>query len=160
MLDTWFSSGLWPCESSGWPDVETDDYKKFYPTSTLVKGFDIIFFLVARMITMGLEFTGVPPFSTVYIHGLIRDEFGQKMSKSKGNTIDPVLSIEKYGCDAVRFTLANLCTYGGQDIKLSDEKFEFGRNFAKKVWNASRFVLMNFESKEQNFYLLKLSIAE
>ena len=160
VLDTWFSSGLWPFETMGWPDVESDDYKKFYPTSTLVTGFDIIFFWVARMITMGLEFTGVPPFSTVYIHGLIRDEFGQKMSKSKGNTIDPVLSIEKYGCDAVRFTLANLCTYGGQDIKLSDEKFEFGRNFANKVWNASRFVLMNLESKEQNFDLSNLSIAD
>ncbi len=143
VLDTWFSSGLWPFETMGWPDTNSNDYKKFYPTTTLVTGFDIIFFWVARMISMGLEFTNVAPFSTVYIHGLIRDEHGQKMSKSKGNTIDPVDLIEKYGCDALRFTLTSLCTYGGQDIKISDERFEFGRNFANKIWNASRFVLSN-----------------
>ena len=144
-LDTWFSSGLWPFSTMGFPNSETDDFKKFYPTTTLVTGFDIIFFWVARMITMGLEFTGKAPFSTVYIHGLIRDEKGQKMSKSKGNTIDPVQIIEKYGCDALRFTMTSLCTYGGQDIKISDERFEYGRNFANKLWNASRFVLMNLE---------------
>ncbi len=144
-LDTWFSSGLWPFSTMGFPNSETDDFKKFYPTSTLVTGFDIIFFWVARMITMGLEFTGKAPFSTVYIHGLIRDEKGQKMSKSKGNTIDPVEIINKYGCDALRFTMTSLCTYGGQDIKISDERFEYGRNFANKLWNASRFVLMNLE---------------
>ncbi len=160
VLDTWFSSGLWPMSAMGFPDTDNPDFKKFYPTSTLVTGFDIIFFWVARMITMGLEFTGIPPFSTVYIHGLIRDESGQKMSKSKGNTIDPVLSIEKYGCDAVRFTLANMCTYGGQDIKLSDEKFEFGRNFANKVWNASRFVLMNLSQNPPELDLAELSIAD
>ncbi len=142
-LDTWFSSGLWPFSTMGFPNAETDDFKKFYPTSVLVTGFDIIFFWVARMITMGLEFTGKAPFSTVYIHGLIRDEKGQKMSKSKGNTIDPVQIIDKYGCDALRFTMTSLCTYGGQDIKISDERFEYGRNFANKIWNASRFVLMN-----------------
>ncbi len=144
-LDTWFSSGLWPFSTMGFPNAETDDFKKFYPTSVLVTGFDIIFFWVARMITMGLEFTGKAPFSTVYIHGLIRDEKGQKMSKSKGNTIDPVQIIDKYGCDALRFTMTSLCTYGGQDIKISDERFEYGRNFANKLWNASRFVLMNLE---------------
>ena len=144
-LDTWFSSGLWPFSTMGFPNSETEDFKKFYPTTTLVTGFDIIFFWVARMITMGLEFTGKAPFSTVYIHGLIRDEKGQKMSKSKGNTIDPVEIIEKYGCDALRFTMTSLCTYGGQDIKISDERFEYGRNFANKLWNASRFVLMNLE---------------
>ena len=144
-LDTWFSSGLWQFSTMGFPNSETDDFKKFYPTTTLVTGFDIIFFWVARMITMGLEFTGKAPFSTVYIHGLIRDEKGQKMSKSKGNTIDPVQIIEKYGCDALRFTMTSLCTYGGQDIKISDERFEYGRNFANKLWNASRFVLMNLE---------------
>lgn len=144
-LDTWFSSGLWPFSTMGWPDTDSDDFKKFYPTSTLVTGFDIIFFWVARMITMGLEFTGKAPFSTVYIHGLIRDEKGQKMSKSKGNTIDPVKIIDKYGCDALRFTMTSLCTYGGQDIKMSEERFEYGRNFANKIWNASRFVLMNLD---------------
>ena len=144
-LDTWFSSGLWPFSTMGFPNSETDDFKKFYPTSVLVTGFDIIFFWVARMITMGLEFTGKAPFSKVYIHGLIRDEKGQKMSKSKGNTIDPVQIIDKYGCDALRFTMTSLCTYGGQDIKVSDERFEYGRNFANKLWNASRFVLMNLD---------------
>ena len=144
-LDTWFSSGLWPFSTMGFPNSQTDDFKKFYPTSVLVTGFDIIFFWVARMITMGLEFTGKAPFKDVYIHGLIRDEKGQKMSKSKGNTIDPVEIIDKYGCDALRFTMTSLCTYGGQDIKISDERFEYGRNFANKLWNASRFVLMNLE---------------
>ena len=150
VLDTWFSSGLWPFSTMGFPNSETDDFKKFYPTSVLVTGFDIIFFWVARMITMGLEFTKKAPFSTVYIHGLIRDEKGQKMSKSKGNTINPVEIIDKYGCDALRFTLTSLCTYGGQDIKISDERFEYGRNFANKIWNASRFVLMNLEGVDNN----------
>lgn len=148
VLDTWFSSGLWPMSTMGFPNTEAKDFKKFYPTSVLVTGFDIIFFWVARMITMGLEFTGKAPFSTVYIHGLIRDEHGQKMSKSKGNTIDPVEIIDKYGCDALRFTMTSLCTYGGQDIKVSDERFEYGRNFANKIWNASRFVLMNIANLE------------
>ena len=153
-LDTWFSSGLWPFSTMGWPNTDSADFKKFYPTTTLVTGFDIIFFWVARMITMGLEFTGKAPFSTVYIHGLIRDEKGQKMSKSKGNTIDPVKIIDKYGCDALRFTMTSLCTYGGQDIKMSEERFEYGRNFANKIWNASRFVLMNLDgvdNKEIDF---------
>lgn len=160
VLDTWFSSGLWPFSTMGFPKTETEDFKKFYPTSVLVTGFDIIFFWVARMITMGLEFTGKAPFSTVYIHGLIRDEKGQKMSKSKGNTIDPVEIIDKYGCDALRFTLTSLCTYGGQDIKISDERFEYGRNFANKIWNASRFVLMNLEGvddKEIDFSNLTIA---
>lgn len=160
-LDTWFSSGLWPFSTMGFPNAETDDYKKFYPTTTLVTGFDIIFFWVARMITMGLEFTGKAPFSTVYIHGLIRDEKGQKMSKSKGNTIDPVVIIDKYGCDALRFTMTSLCTYGGQDIKISDERFEYGRNFANKIWNASRFVLMNLDGVDNNdIDFSKLTIAD
>ena len=113
------------------------------------------------MITMGLEFTGKAPFSTVYIHGLIRDEKGQKMSKSKGNTIDPVEIIDKYGCDALRFTMTSLCTYGGQDIKISDERFEYGRNFANKIWNASRFVLMNLDGVDNNdIDYSKLTIAD
>ena len=161
VLDTWFSSGLWPFSTMGFPNTESEDFKKFYPTTTLVTGFDIIFFWVARMITMGLEFTGEAPFSTVFIHGLIRDEKGQKMSKSKGNTIDPVKIIDKYGCDALRFTMTSLCTYGGQDIKISDERFEYGRNFANKIWNASRFVLMNLDGvdgKDVDFN--KLTIAD
>lgn len=160
VLDTWFSSGLWPFSTMGWPDKNAEDFKKFYPTTTLVTGFDIIFFWVARMITMGLEFTGEAPFSTVYIHGLIRDEKGQKMSKSKGNTIDPVKVIDKYGCDALRFTMTSLCTYGGQDIKMSEERFEYGRNFANKIWNASRFVLMNLDgidNKEIDFNNLTIA---
>ena len=160
-LDTWFSSGLWPFSTMGFPNSETDDFKKFYPTTTLVTGFDIIFFWVARMITMGLEFTGKAPFSTVYIHGLIRDEKGQKMSKSKGNTIDPVKIIDKYGCDALRFTMTSLCTYGGQDIKMSEERFEYGRNFANKIWNASRFVLMNLDGVDNDdIDFNKLTIAD
>lgn len=159
-LDTWFSSGLWPFSTMGWPNTHSEDFKKFYPTTTLVTGFDIIFFWVARMITMGLEFTGKAPFSTVYIHGLIRDEKGQKMSKSKGNTIDPVQIIDKYGCDALRFTMTSLCTYGGQDIKMSEERFEYGRNFANKIWNASRFVLMNLsgvDNKDIDFDSLTIA---
>ena len=160
VLDTWFSSGLWPFSTMGWPNTDSDDFKKFYPTTTLVTGFDIIFFWVARMITMGLEFTAKAPFSTVYIHGLIRDEKGQKMSKSKGNTIDPVEIIDKYGSDALRFTMTSLCTYGGQDIKISDERFEYGRNFANKIWNASRFVLMNLtgvDNKDIDFDSLTIA---
>ena len=160
VLDTWFSSALWPFSTMGWPNTDAEDFKKFYPTTTLVTGFDIIFFWVARMITMGLEFTGKAPFSTVYIHGLIRDEKGQKMSKSKGNTIDPVKIIDKYGCDALRFTMTSLCTYGGQDIKISDERFEYGRNFANKIWNASRFVLMNLygvDNKDIDFSNLTIA---
>lgn len=149
VLDTWFSSGLWPFSTMGFPDKESADFKKFYPTTTLVTGFDIIFFWVARMVVMGYEFTDKAPFSTVFIHGLIRDEHGQKMSKSKGNTIDPVEIIDKYGSDALRFTLTSLLTYGSQDIKVSDERFEFGRNFANKIWNASRFVLMNLEGVDE-----------
>ena len=161
VLDTWFSSGLWPMSTMGFPNEDAEDFKKFYPTSVLVTGFDIIFFWVARMITMGLEFTGKAPFSTVYIHGLIRDEHGQKMSKSKGNTIDPVEIIDKYGCDALRFTMTSLCTYGGQDIKVSDERFEYGRNFANKIWNASRFVLMNLEGVDnKDVDLTNLTIAD
>ena len=161
VLDTWFSSGLWPFSTMGWPNTESEDFKKFYPTTTLVTGFDIIFFWVARMITMGLEFTGKAPFSTVYIHGLIRDEKGQKMSKSKGNTIDPVKVIDKYGSDALRFTMTSLCTYGGQDIKMSEERFEYGRNFANKIWNASRFVLMNLDGVDNSdIDFDKLTIAD
>jgi valyl-tRNA synthetase len=145
VLDTWFSSGLWPFSTMGWPDKQAPDFLKYYPTSVLVTGFDIIFFWVARMVLFGEALTDTSPFHTVFVHGLIRDEHGQKMSKSKGNTLDPVVIINEYGCDALRFSLINMVTYGGQDIKLSQDSFDKGRLFANKLWNASRFVLMNLE---------------
>ncbi len=144
VLDTWFSSGLWPFSTLGWPD-ETEDLKKFYPTSVLITGFDIIFFWVARMIVSGLKFMGDVPFRTVYINSLVRDAEGQKMSKSKGNVIDPLDVMEQYGTDAVRFTLAIMAA-PGTDISLSPEKLQSYRAFANKIWNASRFVLLNLES--------------
>lgn len=148
VLDTWFSSGLWPFSTMGWPNMDAADFKNFYPTQVLVTGFDIIFFWVARMTMLGLELTGRSPFETVYIHGLIRDEKGQKMSKSKGNTVDPVELIDEVGGDGFRFGLTGLITYGGQDIRLSRDKIEQGRLFANKLWNASRFVLMNIDPEE------------
>jgi len=141
VLDTWFSSALWPFSTLGWPD-ETPDFKRFYPTDVLVTGFDIIFFWVARMMMMGLHFTGEVPFKDVYIHALVRDEKGQKMSKSKGNVIDPLDLIDKYGCDALRFTLTALAAQG-RDIKLAGSRVEGYRNFATKLWNAARFCEMN-----------------
>tara|TARA_Y100000590_G_scaffold55047_1_gene57600 strand:- start:1985 stop:4606 length:2622 start_codon:yes stop_codon:yes gene_type:complete len=141
VLDTWFSSSLWPFSTLGWPN-QTKEYKKYYPTNLLITGFDIIFFWVARMIMMGLFFTKKPPFKEVYIHALIRDEKGQKMSKSKGNVIDPLELTSKYGSDALRFTLSSLAS-PGRDIKLSTQKVESSRNFATKIWNASRYILLN-----------------
>ena len=139
VLDTWFSSGLWPFSTLGWPE-ETPDYRYFYPTSVLETGYDILFFWVARMIMFGLEFTGREPFHTVYLHGLIRDEHGQKMSKTKGNVIDPLEVMNQMGTDALRFTLLVGST-PGNDINLSLKKVEANRNFANKVWNAGRFVI-------------------
>jgi valyl-tRNA synthetase len=139
VLDTWFSSGLWPFSTLGWPE-ETPDYKYFYPTSVLETGYDILFFWVARMIMDGLEFTGQAPFNTVYLHGLIRDEHGQKMSKTKGNVIDPLGVMDELGTDALRFTLLVGST-PGNDMNLSIKKVEANRNFANKVWNAGRFVI-------------------
>ncbi len=143
VLDTWFSSALWPFSTLGWPD-ETGDFKRFYPTDVLSTSFDIIFFWVARMIMMGLKFTGDVPFRTVYIHALIRDAEGQKMSKSKGNVIDPVVMMDRYGTDALRFTLAALAAQG-RDIKISEERIEGYRNFCNKLWNLARFTLMNIK---------------
>lgn len=146
VLDTWFSSALWPFSTLGWPD-ETDDLKYFYSTSLLSTGFDIIFFWVARMIMMGLHFPQDVPFRKVYIHALIRDAEGRKMSKSAGNVIDPLDTIDKYGTDALRFTLASLAV-PGRDVFLSEERIEGYRNFCNKIWNASRFVLMNLEGHD------------
>ena len=144
VLDTWFSSGLWPFSTLGWPD-ETPDYKYFYPTSYMETGYDILFFWVARMIMDGLEFTGQIPFHTVYLHGLIRDEHGQKMSKTKGNVIDPLTVMDDFGTDALRFTLLVGST-PGNDINLSVKKVEANRNFANKIWNAGRFVIGAIDS--------------
>jgi len=141
VLDTWFSSALWPFSTLGWPEP-TRELKRYYPTDVLVTGFDIIFFWVARMMMMGHRFMGEVPFRTVYIHALVRDERGQKMSKSKGNIIDPLDLIERYGCDALRFTLAALAAQG-RDIKLAQSRVEGYRNFATKLWNAARFAEMN-----------------
>jgi valyl-tRNA synthetase len=153
VLDTWFSSGLWPFSTMGWPE-ETADLKTYYPTTTLVTGFDIIFFWVARMTMMAGYFTGEMPFKDVYIHGLVLDENGQKMSKSKGNGIDPLLMIDKYGADALRYTLIRKVAGAGQDISFdynrkTDESpsVEASRNFANKLWNAARFVMMNLDGK-------------
>lgn len=166
VLDTWFSSALWPFSTMGYPE-KTDTLQKFYPTSTLVTGFDILFFWVARMMMMGIKFMGEVPFKDVYLHALIRDEHGQKMSKSKGNVIDPLIMIEKYGADAFRFALS-IFTAQGRDIKLNPDRIEGYRNFVNKIWNASRFILMNIGDnipeldvnsleKEDKWILMKLS---
>ncbi|MDD2365082.1 MAG: valine--tRNA ligase [Desulfuromonadaceae bacterium] len=143
VLDTWFSSALWPFSTMGWPD-QTAELKTFYPTSCLVTGFDILFFWVARMMMMGLHFMDEVPFADVYIHALVRDAHGHKMSKSKGNVIDPLTTIEQYGTDAFRFTLAAFAAQG-RDIKLAEDRIAGYRNFCNKVWNAARFSLMNLE---------------
>ncbi|MBW2545360.1 MAG: valine--tRNA ligase, partial [Deltaproteobacteria bacterium] len=143
VLDTWFSSALWPFSTMGWPD-KTQALSTFYPTSLLVTGFDIIFFWVARMMMMGLYVMGEVPFADVYLHALVRDEKGEKMSKSKGNSVDPLEMIDKYGSDALRFTLAAF-TAQGRDVKMSEERIKGYRHFVNKTWNAARFSLMNLE---------------
>ncbi|MBM3244762.1 MAG: valine--tRNA ligase, partial [Candidatus Omnitrophica bacterium] len=148
VLDTWFSSWLWPFATFGWPK-ESEDLRYFYPTSSLVTAPEIIFFWVARMIMAGFEFMGGEPFKDVYIHGTVRDIEGKKMSKSLGNIIDPLEIINEYGADALRFSLISI-TAQGQDVFLSKERFEQGRNFANKIWNASRFILANLDPKEIN----------
>jgi valyl-tRNA synthetase len=142
VLDTWFSSALWPFSTLGWPDEDAPDFKRYFPTNALVTGYDIIFFWVARMIFQSVEFTGRKPFDDVLLHGLVRDAEGRKMSKSLGNGIDPMDVIDKYGADALRFTLATGTT-PGQDLRFQWEKVEANWNFANKIWNASRFVIMN-----------------
>ena len=154
VLDTWFSSALWPFSTLGWPD-KTEDLERYYPTDTLVTGYDIITFWVSRMIFSGLEHVGVKPFSTVFIHGLVRDAQGRKMSKSLGNGIDPLKVIEQFGADALRFALAT-GNAPGNDMRFSDEKIEAARNFANKLWNASRFVLMNLTESDEE--LLKMPL--
>ena len=148
VLDTWFSSALWPFSTLGWPE-KTEDLARYYPTDVLVTGYDIIFFWVARMIFSGLEHTGKEPFHTVFIHGLVRDKLGRKMSKSLGNGVDPLEVIDRYGADALRFALAS-GNSPGNDMRFSEEKIEAARNFANKLWNASRFVLMNLEKDDED----------
>ncbi|QDK70097.1 valine--tRNA ligase [Lactococcus protaetiae] len=145
VLDTWFSSALWPFSTMGWPDENAEDFKRYYPTSTLVTGYDIIPFWVSRMIFQGLEFTGQSPFERALIHGLIRDEQGRKMSKSLGNGIDPMDVIEQYGTDALRWFLSN-GSAPGQDVRFSYDKMDAAWNFINKIWNVSRYILMNAES--------------
>ncbi|MGO9684210.1 MAG: valine--tRNA ligase [Beijerinckiaceae bacterium] len=157
VLDTWFSSALWPFSTLGWPD-EMPELKRHYPTNVLVTGFDIIFFWVARMMMMGLHFMHDVPFHDVYIHALVRDEKGAKMSKSKGNVIDPLALIDRYGADSLRFTLAAMAAQG-RDIKLSTQRVEGYRNFATKLWNAARFAEMNDCVRSQTFAPKKVGIA-
>ncbi len=149
VLDTWFSSALWPFSTLGWPD-KTPELKRYYPTSVLVTGFDIIFFWVARMMMMGMHFMKEVPFDDVYIHALVRDEKGAKMSKSKGNVVDPLSVMEDYGADALRFTMAAMAAQG-RDIKLSMQRIEGYRNFATKLWNAARFCEMNGCVRREGF---------
>src|SRR4030043_331710 len=145
VLDTWFSSGLWTHSTLGWPD-DTEDFRYFYPTTVMETAYDILFFWVARMIMMGLEDTGDIPFHTVYLHGLIRDEKGEKMSKMRGNVLNPIDAIEEYGTDALRFAVTT-GTSPGNDINLGPHRLEAGRNFAHKMGNAARFVFQNLEDK-------------
>ena len=158
VLDTWFSSGLWPFSTLGWPE-ETPDFKYFYPTSYMETGYDILFFWVARMIMSGIEYTGQVPFHTVYLHGLIRDEHGHKMSKTKGNVIDPLIVMDDLGTDALRFTLLVGST-PGNDMSLSVKKVEANRNFANKLWNAGRFVINAIGSQEQAAELGEYTLAD
>src|SRR3990167_807693 len=148
VLDTWFSSALWPFSTLGWPD-RTKELSRYYPTSALITGFDIIFFWVARMMMVGLKFMNDVPFRDVYIHALVRDAEGQKMSKSKGNVIDPLVIMDKYGTDAFRFTLAAMAAQG-RDVKLAEERIEGYRNFCNKIWNLARFTLMNIEQRAES----------
>lgn len=159
-LDTWFSSALWPFSTMGWPE-ETEDLKYFYPTDVLVTGYDIIFFWVARMIFSALEHTGKEPFKYVFIHGIVRDALGRKMSKSLGNGVDPLDVIEQYGTDALRFSLM-INNTPGNDIRFSTDRVESARNFANKIWNAARFVLMNFDQGERitDYDSSKLTLAD
>lgn len=147
-LDTWFSSALWPFSTLGWPNIESEDYKRYYPTNVLVTGFDIITFWVSRMMTEGLELTNIEPFKDVVIHGLVRDSQGRKFSKTLGNGVDPLEIIDKYSADALRFSVLSGTTMGN-DIKYMPEKLEQASNFANKIWNAAKFIKMNLATKEQ-----------
>jgi valyl-tRNA synthetase len=158
VLDTWFSSALWPFSTMGWPE-ETALLKKFYPTSVLVTGFDILFFWVARMMMMGIHFVDDVPFTEVYVHALVRDEDGKKMSKSKGNVIDPLVVIDRYGTDAFRFTLSAFAAQG-RDIKMSEKRVDGYRHFINKLWNAARFALMHLDQGYEELNLENLTLPD
>ena len=160
VLDTWFSSALWPFATLGWP-IKTKEFSKFYPTSVLVTGFDIIFFWVARMLMMGNYFNKKTPFHKVYVHALVRDEQGQKMSKSKGNVIDPLELIKEYGADSLRFTLISMAS-PGRDVKLSKDRIKGNRNFITKIWSANNFLKLNKckLDKNININLIKLPVNQ
>src|SRR5574339_141353 len=158
VLDTWFSSGLWPFSTLGWPE-ETSDYKYFYPTSYMETGYDILFFWVARMIMMGLEFTGQVPFHVVYLHGLVRDEIGRKISKTTGNVIDPLLLMDEFGTDALRFTMLVGST-PGNDTNVGPKKVEANRNFANKIWNVGRFVITAISNQQSADKLGDYTLAD
>jgi valyl-tRNA synthetase len=151
VLDTWFSSGLWPFSTLGWPD-QTEDLKAYYPTTLMIMGYEILFFWCARMMMLGIEFMGEVPFKQVHIHGIVRDAQGKKMSKTRGNTIDPLEITAKYGTDAVRMALLTACT-PGSDILWTEDKLPSSRGFANKIWNASRFLFMNMERAEITPYV-------
>ncbi len=158
VLDTWFSSGLWPFSTLGWPD-DTPDMRTFYPTSVLETGYDILFFWVARMMMLGCYLTGKPPFHTIYLHGLVRDEHGRKMSKSHGNVVNPLQIMDEYGTDALRFTLVTSGT-PGQDLNLNPQRIEAGRNFANKIWNMTRYVLLKLDGHPPTVPPRHLSLAD
>src|SRR5512134_867529 len=158
VLDTWFSSGLWPFSTLGWPE-ETPDYKYFYPTKYMETGYDILIFWVARMIMMGLEFTGQVPFKIVYLHGLVRDELGRKISKTLGNVIDPLVLMDEFGTDALRFTMLVGST-PGNDTNVGPKKVEANRNFANKIWNVGRFVITAIDSQQKADKLGDYTLAD
>lgn len=159
VLDTWFSSSLWPFEVFGWPE-ETEDLKYYYPTSLLITGYDILFFWVARMIFMATTLTGQIPFKEVFLHGLVLDEHGQKMSKSKGNTVDPMDMIDEYSADALRYALVSAMSLGGQDVNFSESRVEHGKNLTNKIWNSARYVLSVLEGKQLDTTPNQFSIAD
>ena len=158
-LDTWFSSALWPFSTLGWPDEKSEDYKMFYPTQTLVTGFDIITFWVSRMMSQGLELTGKVPFKDVLIHGIVRDSEGRKMSKTLGNGIDPLDIVDKYGADSLRFSVLSGTTMGN-DIRFMPEKLEQASNFANKIWNAAKFITNSFDNNDEEIIEFGKSIKD
>jgi valyl-tRNA synthetase len=159
VLDTWFSSGLWPFATVGWPDEDNEDYKKYYPATMMETGYDILFFWVARMVMMGLTLTNKAPFKEIYLHGLVRDEQGQKMSKTKGNVVDPLESIDEYGTDALRYALLT-SSVAGMDTPVSKGMLEHSKAFANKIWNVGRFIITEYEKNSGVVYSSGMTFSE